>query len=126
MGIRLSSDRFCNHRFPRAGWAVKQHAFGRVDAETAKQFWMLQREFNHLANLLQLLTNATDVLVGDAFGLPNVLFGNGLVFDDDLGVGGHHYDAFWHGLDDGKWKRFSKERHTGDKYPVAGNHGSLG
>ena len=81
---------------------MEQHAFGRVNAETAEQFRVFERQFDHLTNLLKLLADATDVLVGDAFGLANVFFCHGLVFDDNLGIGGNDDDAFGHGLNDGK------------------------
>ena len=46
---------------------MQQHTLGGVNAESAEQFGVLEREFDHLTNFLQLLTNASDVLVGDAF-----------------------------------------------------------
>ena len=73
-----------------------------------------------------MLTNAADILVGDAFGLTDVLFGNGLVFDDNLGIGGDHHDAFWSGLHDGEGQSLSKKGHARNENPVACNHRSLG
>ena len=115
-----------NHRFPRSGWTVEKHTFGWVNAQAAEEFRVLERQFDHLSDLQQLLPDTTNVLVGDAFGLTDVFLGHSFVFDHDLRVRGHHHDALGHGLDNGKRQGFSKQGHTGDENTVAGNHRSLG
>ena len=126
MGVDLGSDRLRNHRLTRAGWPVKQDAFGRVNTKSAEQFRMFEWQLDHLSNLQELLADTTDVFVGDAFGLADVFLCNGFVLDDDLRVGRDHHDAFGHGLHDGKRKRFSEKRHPRDENSVASHHGTLG
>ena len=57
--------------------------------------------------------------------MPNVFLGNGLVFDDDLGVGGYHNDALGHGLNHGEGQGLSEEGHAWDEDSVAGHDRAL-
>ena len=105
---------------------MKEDAFGRVNAEASEQFRVLERQLDHLTHFLKLLTDTADVFVGDALGLPNVFLGNGFVFDDNLGVGGHHNDALGDGLDHSKGQGLGEEGHAGDEDAVAGHDRTLG
>src|SRR5690606_28291194 len=44
---------------------VKQHSLWGVDAETGEEFWMLERELDHLADLVDDGADAADVVVAD-------------------------------------------------------------
>ena len=126
VGVDFGGHSLGNHGLPCARWPVEENAFRWVNAQPAKQFWMLQRQFNHLTNLLELLADATHVFVGDAFALADFLIGNGFVFDDDFGVRGDLDDALGHGLYHGERQRLCKQRHAGNEDTITGNDGSLG
>ena len=126
VSVGFRGDGFGDHGLPGSRRAVKKHAFGRVDAETAEQFWVLERQFDHLTHFEKLLTDAAHVFVGDALGLAHVLLGNRFVLDDDLGVRGDHDDAFGHGLNDSEGKGFGEQGHAGNENSVAGDHRALG
>jgi len=82
LGVNLVGDGACDQRLPGAGRAVQQDAGGRFDAEASEQFRLRQREFDHLADQLEFLVQAADVLVGDAG--SRLEFGR---FGLELGVG---------------------------------------
>ena len=126
MSVDLRGDGLGDHGLPGAGRAVKQHTLRRVDAESAEQFRMLERQLDHFPHLEQLLTDASNILVRDALGLPNVFLGNGLVLDDDLRVRGDHDDALGHGLNNGERQGLSKQGHAGNEDAVTGDDRALG
>ncbi len=73
VGVRLARHGLGQKGLARSGRAVKQHALGRLHAQPLEQFRMPQRQFDHLADALDLVPEAADVLVrhlrdvGDAF-----------------------------------------------------------
>ena len=48
-----------------AGRAVQQHALGRIDAEPLEQFGMAQRQLDHLAQRVDRVAHAAEVVIGD-------------------------------------------------------------
>ena len=125
MGVDLGGHRLRNHRLPGAGGAVQQHALGWVDAEPSEEFGVLEGQLDHLTDLLQLLADAADVLVGDALGLTDFVLVDGFVFEHDLRVVRNAHDALGRGLEDRERQRFTEERHAGDEDPVAGHDRTL-
>jgi hypothetical protein len=81
---------------------MQQHALGRIDAEPLEQFWVTERQFDHLAQLVDRLRHAADIVVGDvgaARGLWLLVLGAefdlGILVDvhHALGAGGDHREA---------------------------------
>ena len=126
MGVDFGCDRFGDHRLTCAGRAVKQNTFRGVNTEPSEQLWVFEGKFNHFTDFLQLLTDTTDVFVGDAFGLADVFLCNGLVLDDDFSIGVDDHDAFGDRLHNGKGQRFGEERHAWNENPVARHDRALG
>ena len=48
-----------------AGRAVEQHALGRIDAEALEQLGMAQRQLDHLAQRVDRVAHAAEVVIGD-------------------------------------------------------------
>ena len=67
---------------------MQENTLWWVDAKTTEQFRMLEWQFNHFSNLLQLLADTAYIFVGDAFGLSSIFIINGFVFDDNVRVVG--------------------------------------
>ena len=103
MCVDFGGNCLCNHCFPSTWRSVKKNPFWRVDAEASEQFWMLEWQLNHLSNFLQLLADASNILVCDSFGLTNIFVVNGFVLDDDVRIACDLDDPFWRGLDNCKW-----------------------
>ena len=104
---------------------MEQYTPRRVDSETPEEDGVLQREFNHLTNLLQLLSDATDVLVGDGLNLSGFFLIYGILLDDYLSVREDLYDAFRIGRDDCEREGLGEQSHAGDENTVTGDHRSL-
>src|SRR2546425_1039666 len=58
-------DRLRDERFAGPGRAVQEDPFRRIGPEALEQLRVLQREFDHLADLHQLLLEPADVLIRD-------------------------------------------------------------
>ena len=125
VGFGFVGDRLGDQGLAGPGWAMEQYAPRRVDSETPEQDGVLQREFNHLTNLLQLLPNAADVLVGDGLDLPGFFLVYGILLDDDLSVRQDLDDAFRIGRDDCEREGLGEQSHAGDEDAVTGDHWSL-
>ena len=126
VGVGLGCNGFGNHRFSGSRWTMQQHAFRRVDSKPTEEFRVLEWELNHLTDFLELLADATDILVRDAFCLADVFLSNSLVLDHDFRVRGNHNDALWHGLHDSERKGLSEQGHARNENSVARNDRSLG
>ena len=50
---------------PVPGRAVEQHALGRIDAEALEQFGMAQRQLDHLAQRVDRVAHAAEIVIGD-------------------------------------------------------------
>ena len=87
---------------------------------------MLKWQLNHFANLLQLLADSANVLVGNSFGLTNVFVVNRFVLDDDVRVARDLDNPFGRCLNHSERQCFSKQRHTWNEDTVAGHDGALG
>ena len=61
----LAGDGAGDQRLAGAGRAVEQDALGRLDAEPVEELGVLERQLDQLADVLQLASQAADVLVGD-------------------------------------------------------------
>ena len=48
-----------------AGRAVEQHALGRIDAEPLEQLGMAQRKLDHLAQRIDRVAHAAEIVIGD-------------------------------------------------------------
>ena len=48
-----------------AGRAVEQHALGRIDAEALEQLGMAERQLDHLAQRVDRVAHAAEVVIGD-------------------------------------------------------------
>ncbi len=105
---------------------MEKNALWWVNAQTTEQFGVLEWQLNHLTNLLKLLANATNVFVGDAFGLANVFVVNGFILDDDVRVAGDLDDSLWCCLDNSERQCFCKQSHAWNKDTVACHDRSLG
>ena len=98
IGIAFIGDRLRQPRLARSRRTVQQHALGRINAETGEQFGIAQRQFDHLAQLLDGVFHPPDIVVIDhragiagRFELGAQLDLGVLVdMDDALGAGGHH------------------------------------
>ena len=104
---------------------MQQHTLGGVDAEPSEEFGVLEGQLNHLTDFLQLLADASDVLVGDALGLTDFVLVDGFVLEHNLRVVRDAHDALGRGLEDGERQRFAEERHAGDENSVAGHDRTL-
>ena len=109
-----------------------QHALGRLDAQPLEQFGITQRQFDHLAQLVDGRGHAADIVIGD-IGAPGfarfLIFGAqldlGIFIDMDhtLGAGRHDREADFlqcigrrvHELRDAR-------RHVGDALLPGGRH----
>ena len=64
-----------------AGRTMEQHALGRIDAEPLEQLGMAQRKLDHLAQRVDRVAHAAEVVVGDvgaALARPSRIFGKQL------------------------------------------------
>ena len=61
----LAGDGAGDQRLAGAGRAVEQDALGRLDAEPVEEFGVLEWQLDQLAHVLQLASEAADVLIGD-------------------------------------------------------------
>ena len=75
---------------------------------------------------MQLLTDATHVLVGDAFGLANVFVVNRFVLDDNVRIARDLDNPFGRCLNHSERQCFSKQRHAWNENTVTGHDGALG
>ena len=93
VGVGLVGDCPRQQRLACAGRPVQQHALRRVDAEPREQLGVLERQLDHLADLVHGVAEAADVVVGDAdrrlAALGLLVFGQQL----DLGLLRHLHDA---------------------------------
>ena len=81
---------------------MEHHPLGRIDAQPLEQFGIAQRQFDHLAQLVDRFRHAADIVIGDvgAAGFARLLIfraqlhlGLGVDMDDALGHGRHHDQA---------------------------------
>ena len=100
IGIALVRDRLRQPRLAGSGRAVQQHALGRIDAEAGEQFGIAQRQFHHLAQLLDRVLDPADIVVIDdrATCLRFFVFGAQL----DLGIFVDMDDTLGRRRDDGE------------------------
>ena len=126
VSVHFGCNRLGNHGLSCTRWPVKENAFRWVDTKASKQLRMLEWQFDHFANLLQLLTNTTNVLVGDAFRLTNVFVVNRFVLDDDVRIAGDFDNPFWRCLDHSERQCFGKQRHAWNEDSVTGHDRALG
>src|SRR2546423_10445509 len=63
--IRLGGDRLREERLARPRRSVEEDAFRGLDSEPFEQFWVAQRQFDHLPHLADLLAEPADVLIVD-------------------------------------------------------------
>src|SRR5881409_3437057 len=110
--------RFCDERLAGAGRPVQEDPFRRIDPEALEQLRVLQREFDHLADLHQLLLESTDVLVRDR-GREDLALADGLLFHLDDRVVLDLHDALRCGADHHERQRTAHERDSGDDDDVA-------
>ena len=101
MGTGLVGDRLRDEGLPRPGRAVEKDPLGWGDGEPVEQFGMLEREFDHLPDSAELLTEPPDVLVGDPWrrdlGLADRLLldgddGGRRDLHDPLRLRAHHHE----------------------------------
>ena len=101
-GLRFIGDGAGEPGLAGARRAMEQHALWRVHAQPLEQFGIAQRQFDHLAQLVDRFGHAADIVIGDvgAPGFARFLifgaqfhFGLGVDMDDALGRGGHDDQA---------------------------------
>ncbi len=51
---------------------MQQHALRRIDAETLEQLWVAQGQLDHLADLIDGVAEAADIVVGDVGAPPGL------------------------------------------------------
>ena len=82
--VDLVGDRAGEMRFAGAGRAVEDDAARRIDAEVAIDVRVRERELHQLADQLDLLAQAADVLEGDVEGAVGQMAV--VIVEDDLGA----------------------------------------
>ena len=75
---------------------MQQHALGRIDAQPFEQFGVAQRQFHHLAQLVDGVGHAADIVISH---IGAARFARLLIFGAqfDFGFGVDHHDTLWHG-----------------------------
>ena len=101
-GLALVGDGAGKAGLAGAGRAIEQHALGRIDAEALEQLGVAQRQLDHLAQLVDGVAHAANIVVGDVgtarflglgiFGAELDL-GRLVDMDDALGHRRHHRQA---------------------------------
>ena len=66
MGVGLVGHGTCDQCLAGSRRAIEQHALGSVDAQPFKHLRVFQRQFDHLANALDLPPQTTNIFIGDA------------------------------------------------------------
>ena len=125
MGLSLGSDRLGDQSLARSWRTVQQNPAWWVDSEAAEQHWVLERKFDHFTDFLQLLADATYVLVGDARDLGVLFLIHSLFLDDDLSIGKNLDDALRARLDDLEGQCLSEESHPWNEDAVARHNWAL-
>ncbi len=80
---------------------------------------MLQRQLNHLTDLLELVSKAAYILVGDGLYLSVLFLIDWFLLDYNLSVREDLDDSLRIGRNDGEGQSFGEQRHTGDEDTVA-------
>ncbi len=86
---------------------------------------MLEWKFDHLANFLQLLADATDVLVGDARDLGILVLVDRFFLDDDLSVGQDLDDSLWARLNNLERQSLCEQGHARNEDAITRGDRSL-
>src|SRR2546427_423635 len=114
----LVGHRLCDERLAGAGRPVQEDPFRRIDPEALEQLRVLQREFDHLADLHQFLLESADVLVRDR-GREDLALADRLLFHLDDRVVLDLHDALRCGADHHERQCTAHERDSGDDDDVA-------
>ena len=117
MGFRRHG--FRNQGLAGPGWSVQQHSPRGVYAQLPEQDRVLQWEFYHLTNFLNLWVDTADVLVADDLFLFILLLIDWFLLDYNLSVREDLDDSLRIGRNDGEGQSFGEQRHTGDEDTVA-------
>merc|ERR1719267_405892 len=99
-GARLVGDGARDERLPRAGRAEHEDATRRLDADRLEELRVAQRQLDELADVLQLLAHAADVVVAHVVLALLVLALDGLALAVDDRVGRDDAVLVGVGLDD--------------------------
>ena len=86
---------------------------------------MLQRELYHLPNLLELVSDSSDILVGDGLNHIFLFLVNAILLDHNLSIGKYLHYPLGTGLDYSKRQCFGEECHPWDEYSVSCNNWPL-
>ena len=76
LGRAFIRDRARQQGLAGAGRAVQQHALGRIDAEPLEQLGMAQRQLDHLAQRVDRVAHAAQVVIGDVGAPLRFIFGD--------------------------------------------------
>jgi len=68
-GTGLVSDSLGNEGLTRTWRSEQENTLGRLHTESLEKLRMSQRELNHLTNLRELFTDATNIIISNIFGL---------------------------------------------------------
>ena len=89
VAARLPGDGLGQHGLTGSGRSVEQHPFGSLDTQPLEEFRVSERQFDHLPDLPDGVSETSDIIVGYLGDVT--LVGGGLVRDLHLGVGCHHH-----------------------------------
>ncbi len=122
---RLVRHGLGDERLARSRRTVQQHAPGGNDAEAFEQLGMLERQFDDLAHALQLVPEASDVVVGDRR-RSDLLRLHRFGLYDQLAVAADDHHPGRLGADDHERQEPSHEGDVGNDDGVALHQGAVG
>ena len=117
--------RLGDQRLSRSGRSVQQHSPGRGYAQRGEHLRVLQREFDHVPDPLQLVVQSSHVVVGDAHALGVHKPFRGGLHDIEIGRLGDADHPCWHCAYHREDRKVAAEEYVGYGCLVPGDDGTV-
>ena len=119
VSICLGGHGLCNQGLSCTRWSMQQDASRWINSQASEQDRVLEREFYHLPDLLELFSDTPDVLIGNRLDLTGLFLVDCLLFDYNLSIRQNLDYSLRAGGYNCERKSLCEQRHTGDENAVS-------